>query len=272
MNKTSNLIVILIFITLVNSKSWSQISIGGIPPSFSLDEKAEYVPVYTTPHLDYSTIRKEEATNGINARLYRYGVPNEVELNTLNSGIWRDLDNVDKVWQLKINCPEALSINLIFKQFHLINGATMYIYNVDKTHIIGGFNNRNNKGTLDTPKSFGTGQVYGENIIVELFVPKNIEKNYGILSIGTIVHCYRTFGNNQNNAKTASFGQSGNCQVNVNCPDGTDWQDIKTGVALVKNHLGQTSTGALVNNVQNDGKLYFLTANHSLAGLDASGN
>ena len=58
---------------------------------------------------------------------------------------------------------------------------------------------------------------------------------------------------------------TGNCEVNVNCPEGIDWQDQKRGVVRI--HLkrdGNTyyCSGSLVNNTKTDNIPYILTANH----------
>ncbi|MFN5292789.1 MAG: T9SS type A sorting domain-containing protein, partial [Flavobacteriia bacterium] len=59
-----------------------------------------------------------------------------------------------------------------------------------------------------------------------------------------------------------AFGSSGSCNMNANCPDGLPWtQQRNSAVMLVSGSSGFCS-GALINNTQNDGKPYVLTANH----------
>jgi hypothetical protein len=67
------------------------------------------------------------------------------------------------------------------------------------------------------------------------------------------------------------FGDAGSCNVNVNCPEGANWQDQKRAVARILLRLGGSAylcSGALVNNARSDCKPYFLTAAH--CGSDAS--
>ena len=62
----------------------------------------------------------------------------------------------------------------------------------------------------------------------------------------------------------APFGNSGACNINVNCPEGDDWQVENQSVALIVSGGFAACSGAMVNNTANDGTPYFLTANHCL--------
>ncbi|MFD1160859.1 trypsin-like peptidase domain-containing protein [Hwangdonia seohaensis] len=60
------------------------------------------------------------------------------------------------------------------------------------------------------------------------------------------------------------FGNSGNCQVDINCPEGSAWQDIKRSVVkIIINGTGLCS-GALINNTAEDETPYILTAAHCI--------
>lgn len=66
-------------------------------------------------------------------------------------------------------------------------------------------------------------------------------------------------------SKTFDFGDSQSCQVNVNCSEGNNYQDVKRSIVriLVKvgNYLGWCS-GSIVNNTAYDYTPYLLTAEH----------
>lgn len=68
------------------------------------------------------------------------------------------------------------------------------------------------------------------------------------------------------------YGQSGPCQVNINCPEGQNWQDEKKRIAMILVSGYQICTGSLVNNTEMDFKPYFLTADHCIESLDATGD
>ena len=64
-----------------------------------------------------------------------------------------------------------------------------------------------------------------------------------------------------------NFGDAGGCMVNINCPEGNNWQAEKHAVARMIIPLGDKSfycSRALVNNTNNDYTAYVLTADHCL--------
>jgi hypothetical protein len=52
-------------------------------------------------------------------------------------GQWTDLENGDRIWRMLISSPGALSLNFIFDDFYMPQGASMYIYNHDQSDLIG---------------------------------------------------------------------------------------------------------------------------------------
>jgi hypothetical protein len=67
----------------------------------------------------------------------------------------------------------------------------------------------------------------------------------------------------QSDMNTNGFGDSESCNINVNCPEGNDWQEEKRSVAMVL--LGDGTrwcSGALVNNKGGNLNPYFLSAHH----------
>jgi len=68
-------------------------------------------------------------------------------------------------------------------------------------------------------------------------------------------------------ARNSGFGESGDCNVNINCPEGEDWQLQKKAVMRVlanKGTYAEWGTGILLNNTNNDFRHLVLTADHLL--------
>jgi len=85
----------------------------------------------------------------------------------------------------------------------------------------------------------------------------------GRIVLGRVVHGYRDLFFKT----TRDFGDSGNCNINVNCPDGDAWANEVRAVAMILTGGGsRICTGTLVNNVRQDRTPLFLTANHCLGG------
>ncbi len=248
----------------------AQINIGGKPYSFENKVKAKKIVKNVTdkiilPPIFIEEIELEDEEDEANGIPPRFGYPFDVDLNLSNSGVWIEFENGDRLWKLEIHCPSAKSINLLYDEFYLPENGQLYLYNSAKTHHIGGFTERNNKGSKVNPGKFGTGLVYGDRIILEYFEPFKV-KGEGKISISWVVHGYRYIDIlNPLNTENAGFGNSGPCQVNVNCsPEGDNWQDEKKSVAMVLVGGFRWCTGSLINNTRLDGTSYFLTADHCI--------
>ena len=137
------------------------------------------------------------------------------------------------------------------------------MFSEDRKHSIGAMTSVNNKGEKENVQGFATGLIYGESIVLEYYLPKGVEDK-GILSIAAVVHGYRYI--NLNEFTTQDLGDSGNCQVNVNCAEGANWQQEKNAVALILVNGNRYCTGSLVNTTCNDNRPILLTADHCLGG------
>ncbi len=106
----------------------------------------------------------------------RFGYAFEVNLGLDNAGTWTILPNGHRLWRLRIVAPGAYSINLLYDEFNLPPGAKFFIYNEDRSIVLGAFTSRNNK---DHGK-FSTGPVQGSISILEYYEPTYVEKR-GVL-------------------------------------------------------------------------------------------
>lgn len=253
------IILIMSLLFIVSSKA--QVNIGGVPYSFKNTLKQDKtIPIFTTNSIDLQSLEKEDLEDEKNNVPPRFGYKHVVNLDIENSGIWTELPNGDRIWQLEIHCNDAKSINLTFDKYWLPKNGKLYVFSKNKNHVIGGFSSMNNKSERETPRGFATGLVYSDVIILEYYHHKG--DSLPLISINGIIHGYRFIPQFWKTNKTDDFEESGPCQVNVNCSEGDDWQDEKTGVAMYLVDGTRWCTGSLVNNTCNDGKLYFLTANH----------
>ena len=203
---------------------------------------------------DIKQLRAEDAINDEKGNSpWRFGINHETNLSPENSGTWKSLSNGGKLWLLKINCPEAQTINLTFENTSIPEGNELYVYDTGKTFILGKFTQKHiYEGQL------GTELVPGENIIIEYYVAPENSENQGRLSVSTVTHGYRVAEEFQQKA----FGQAGACNMNVNCPDGTEFSNQKRSVVMLVSGSNGFCSGALINNTEYDGKPYVLTANH----------
>ena len=237
----------------------------GTPTGWNGKINNNLIPIKKMPGYNQAVINSEDIINdALKDRPWRFGYKYDVNFSTKNSGIWTNLPNGDKLWQLSIECKNALTINLIIENYYLPKGAHLYLYDVDKTNKVGAYTSINNKKDGE----LGTELVHGDRIIVEYFEPASIENN-GSFKISNVIHGYRSLNHIQNEL-VRGLNSSGDCNIDVNCPLGIGWDNEIRSVAMIVVGGNGICSGALVNNTCNDGTPYFLTANHCLGGSTGS--
>jgi hypothetical protein len=104
---------------------------------------------------------------------------------------------------------------------------------------------------------------------LEYYLPSEV-KEVGVISVASVVHGYRYILLSDDSVQYAGYGESGNCQVNINCSEGQTWQQEKNAVAMILVNGERVCTGSLINTTANDNRPLFLTADHCLVdGSDA---
>ncbi len=214
--------------------------------------------------LDLTTLRAEdEATAQFKDAPWRFGIEHPVAWNTSNSGAWSEEAGFD-VWRLGVRAELATNWSFYLSEFDIPKGGELYVWNADRTEYLGAFTHLNHKewGGL------AIGLLEGAGVVLEYRQPQNVSM-VPSLQVAQVVQGYRSLltraeALNSKSASEGPFGNSGACNINVNCPEGADWQVEKKAVAIIVNGGFAACTGSLVNNTSNDGTPYFLTANHCL--------
>lgn len=251
-----NKLYITILALLFTSTGFAQLSEGGTPPSFKNNMKSSFETVYLEA-VSTNWISENTEAASKNGNVQPSGKLIETNINLKNSGTWETRKNGDKIWRLKVIADKAQGINTYFKDFFLPEGAKLFIYNAEKTQILGAFTAQNNNET----KVFATEIIFGSNIILEYYEPKD-QLGKGNFTLDRVGSFFRDLEQNQ-----AKFFESSKfCQVNVNCAEGANFQDEKKGVARIIIPVSSSTvgfcSGSLVNNTALDCKPYFLTAFH----------
>ncbi len=233
--------------------NYAQINVGGLPKSFLEKDIKTKIEFEKMPFVNIQKLKEEDKVNNLRKdKPFRFGQNIFVHINIKEKGSYDILSDGSKIWRLGIESTNALTINLRFENYNLSQGALLYVYNEDKSDIIGGFNYQNNQEN----GVFATTLVSGDKIIVEYFEPKEINNPYSPI-ITRVTHGYR--GSSEFDK---GFGGSGSCNMNVACPDGAPWVDDIRASARIISGGSDWCSGALINNTSEDGTPYFLTANH----------
>jgi len=262
--------IILLFTALLfivsSYVAYGQISTEEEPISFRRS-----IPVLKTgettykilPPIDINKLETEDIEDAEKGFPPRFGYRHEVNYNLDNSGEWTILSDSSKIWRLSISCSGALSINLLYDKFWIPNGAKFFVYSNDRKYSIGAFTSENNKGKKDNIRGFATDLIYSDQITLEYYLPSEV-KEIGVISIAYVVQGYRYITIKDNGI---GYGESKYCNININCPEGENWQNEKNAVALVIVNGNRSCSGSLVNVTVNDNRPLFLTANHCLGGV-----
>src|SRR5574341_997364 len=134
--------LIVIFVVLLTSTSTiAQISSGGEPVSFTKVARGD-VQTITMPMVDVAAYLAEDQKEGKDVP-FRFGAPNDVDYDLNNSGTWETLGDGTRLWRLKIISKGAYSLNLLYDQFWLPKGGKLFLYNSDRSSVIGAFTSSN---------------------------------------------------------------------------------------------------------------------------------
>lgn len=249
---------LLIVALMIHSASlFSQISEGGLPPSFqnnSLKGKS-VIETYLLSELDTAQLLAWDMEN---PTPMRYGIIQDVALDLKLSGTKTYLEDYKgNIWRYRIEAKDAKSLQLIFEKYRVPDGAQLFVYDDNYSIIRGAFTNINIAEDL----TFTLADFPGEYVIIEYLEPENAEFE-GEVVIGGIGQAYIDV------YETKSENADRDNLINVNCIEGKEYQDQKHSVCKITFNDGTYSylcTGALINNTKNDQKPYFLTANHCIS-------
>jgi hypothetical protein len=267
MNMKNYRIAILLGVLLFTLNNlYGQISEGGLPPSFryghSLRSTIPLVRIPVTFNVeDMKLVDEWQVSRG---QPLKVATLIGTDLNMDNAGTWSVLAGGESVWQLNIRAEGAIALMLYYKAFHIPEGGKLFIYNADKTQVIGAFTHQSNPET----DPFATEFVAGDDIVLEYVpAPSGEKPRIEIESIG--------YGYNHLTVENGLSlrSETPTCYININCEEGDDWQTEKTGVCKMIQKIGNSSylcSGSLVNNTAEDFKPYILSAYHCSATLEAT--
>jgi len=249
--------ITLIVALFISANFIAQVTNQGKPMSWKLLNDSKSFEKIALPSFDLKAIQAEDKINDKLPMPWRFGFKHELNYGFEN-GTCTTLDNGDRIWRIQFHSKDALSLNVIFDEYFLPEGAKIYLYNGDHSDLLGAYTANENQES----NSLATWLVKGETLWIEYFEPAEVV-NQGKLHIGNITHGYR---NSQTFNEAKGLNDSGDCNHDVNCPIGPDWEDHKDNnkkaAGILLSGGSGFCSGALVNNTANDATPYFLTANH----------
>lgn len=257
---------LIVTLFAVSNDTQAQISEGGMPQSFSFQQglKSE-IPAVQIP-IDFSvedmkTVDAWQVSQGAPLKVARF-IPSTLSIAA--DGNWVILPNGKKIWQLRIRAEGATALMLCYKSFYIPAGGKLFIYNADKSQVLGAYTDRTNPPT----DKFATEFVAGDDIILEYEADAYDENP--ILEIEKVGYGYNHLEAFETRLNPGPGG-SAECMVNINCTEGEKWQDQKKGITemiIIVGKYGYFCSGSLVNNTNEDQKPYILSASHCISNIE----
>ncbi len=263
--KTLRTFLLLLMVPLLSVFSQEGKKDTPISWEFNLQE----VTPIELPAIDLEAIHAEDSINDLDKSLpWRYGVVRPIIVNLETDGEWTDLDNGDRIWRAAIKSPDAINMSINFNDFLLPTGGRLVFHSFDRSDISKIYSHNDNRNS----QKLGTWYIHGDTIYIEYYQAAGTQGPIE-LEVGSIIHGYRLgrvddfIGN-----PSRGLNDSGDCNYDVNCSIGADFDDkkdlLKKAVALLNLGNGYLCSASLVNNTREDKTPYLLTGNHCLDNSD----
>ena len=223
------------------------------------------------PSFDMTMVPEEDWSAEVGDAPFRFGYGFDRSYS-IQDGKWAAVDG-GLLWSLSFRSKDALSINFVFDQLYLPEGAELYIMNDERTTLYGPVTTSQNIAVTNNvtdivlgdrldlggaaPGRFLTDIIPGEKVSIYIFVKEGV-KELPYLGIARIVHGFRRL-----EMVARGYGDSYPSNIDVKCYP--EWSVESDGVAKVLRHDGETTcSGALLTTTNNSFKPYFLTGRHAV--------
>lgn len=260
--KTTNrltLILIILLIAFTGMQSSAQISYGGTPPGIvhALADKENELITLSPP--DMAAVMAEDTENQRSTapKPRRMGVSVVANIDMHEAGVWTNLADGSKLWRLRLHVEGALALGVYYDVFSLPEGGRLFLYNKDRTQVLGAFTHLNNHESGLFANEF----IQGEEVILE-YIEDADAKGEAVIRISELAYAYRDI---KFEMRDVGGIESLWCMINVACSEGDGWEDQIRSAARISIKIGWSyfwCSGALINNTLNNREPYFLTASH----------
>lgn len=202
--------------------------------------------------LDEAAKPAEEPAHTDRGALFRYGIPQQLELDFMLAAEWTAAGTDSVIGRLAIKSPGALTMNLFFSEFRPAGNAEISVSSGGSSATLNVYGTRwghGGEGQLQTALTAG------DEVTIE-FRGTTGEQQASTLRIGHVVHGLVDFFG------AAMAGPGEECLVDVACATGNAWTDESRSIVMFTREDGNGCTGVLLNNTSGDFTPYVHIAHH----------
>lgn len=238
---------------------WSQLMPEKLPYSFINPDFEIITPtINITPLSNEQIIEKLKLAKSPELVV---GILQNTSITFPESGTILTTPEGSKIWRVKITLPNSQGLGLYFDDFQLPQGVEMFLYNENKKQLRGTYSYMENKDD----KTFATGPIQGNSILLELNIQQSVDINKINLHINQIGVYFKNISNN--NDQDSNHGQrlgeiaegdktlsNSVCMINSNCSlsSGYDIQSRATVMTIIDEGIFlYACTGVLINTANN---------------------
>jgi hypothetical protein len=198
---------------------------------------------------DRGALLAEDALDSLLGGPLRFAWPADLVFRPDAVEGWDRLPDGRHRWRLRVSAPGSLSLNFGFNRFRLPWSGSLSVAGSGgpERHYTAADNR--DDGQLWTPV------VLGDEALITLILPPGCRDQFQ-LELGRVGRGYRFFGE-EDHDKTPGW-----CNINVVCPEGDPWRPEIRSVGVYSFGGNFVCTGSMINNTNQDGTPYFLTARH----------
>ncbi|MEN8250555.1 MAG: serine protease [Bacteroidota bacterium] len=223
------------------------------------------IPLYSLESFNLEqALLEDEEWRSEGHETFRFAKPINVDIDIKEDGLMEVLPGNTRIWRLALESKGAFTLSAKFDSFDFTPNTRLFIYNQDKSDIIALKEDKKHKFRDELI----TRSIEGDQIIIEINEPFDIE-NESKFNISHINHSYKDLATYTFPCPDWGYGEATYCIEDINCSDGDDWQVEKDAVLLMVIDSCTVCTGILLNNTDQDGTPYVLTADHCYADYES---
>ncbi|QZT37955.1 trypsin-like peptidase domain-containing protein [Halosquirtibacter xylanolyticus] len=215
------------------------------------------INTYVLPSQDNSAL-KQKYPQTRNKRL-QVASPIFVEWDFIQKASRLEFDDKSTAYLLRVLSKDAYFLSMNFSKMFIPSGMKLYVYGSQTKQYL-----PIQSGMENVLGGYQTNIYDGDTLFIELNIPQDV-KTQANLQVSCFNHGFRLFGQRtRNQRQRKGFGDSGSCELDINCSTNTEYLMLKRSVCRLIISGRYLCTGTLMNSNRADKPPYVLTANHCI--------